>query len=205
MLNRPVWLSRGAVVVFPLACALWFAWRRLGGSPDIEFLATLAGLWAIGALFLDRLAQIGEQDGALNAGIPLIAAALGAAVVSMQGASITLALLSGAVAAAAGGLALTDFAVWVARGRRRPFGAAAVLGGGGALVALAGIMALYTPQISKPALALLLLVVFADRAARRLSLGSALAARIGEPLALGALTAVAAFAAIGLAYLMTGL
>lgn len=202
--RRPAWLGQAAAVAYPLACALWFAWRRLGGTPDIAFLATLAGLWAGGAVFLVRLGRVGEGEGALDAGIVLVAAALGAAGVAMLGASITLALSSAAVAAAAGGLALWDYIAWGARGARRPFGAAALLGGGGALVALAGVMALYTPQVSKAALALVVLVPFADRAARHIALGSGALARLTGPVALGAVAAVPALAAVGLAYLTGG-
>lgn len=205
LLNRPVWLSRAAVVAFPLGCALWFAWRRLGGSMDLGFAASLLGLWAGGALLLLCLDRLGQTQGAVPAGIVLVAAALGAAGVSMLGASITLALSAGAVAAAAGGLTLWSYAVWIAGGRAGPFGAAAVLGGGGALVALAGVMVLYTPGIGKVPLALLLLCLFADQAAQRIGQGAGLGGALGRaagPIVLAALAAVPALAAVGLAYLM---
>ena len=201
LLRRPRWLVRGAVIAFPLVCALWMAWRRLGGSPDFAVLATLAGIWAGGALLLARLAHVGERDGAVSAGVSLVAAALGAAGVAMLGASITLALLAVAVAAAAGGLLLWDFAAFAARGQRRPVDTAAVLGGGGALVALAGVMALFTPQVVKPALALVPLAAFADIVARQLRLSPGIAGRIIGPVALGAVAAVPALAAVGMAYL----
>ena len=204
--KRPAWLTRGAVIAFPLACALWFAWRRLGGSLDGSldpgFAASLLGLWAGGALLLARLERVGESQGAVTAGILLIAAALGAVGVAMLGASITLALSAGAVAAAAGGLVLWSYLVSILKGRTVPFGTAAVLGGGGALVALAGVLALYTPQAAKIPLALLLLCLFADQAAQRASLGSGLLARLGGPVVLAALACVPALAAVGLAYLM---
>ena len=200
--QRPAWLTRGAVIAFPLACALWFAWRRLGGGLDLGFAASLIGLWAGGAMLLARLERLGESQGALTAGILLAAAALGAAGVAMLGASITLALSAGAVAAAAGGLALWAYLALVLGGRASPFGITAVLGGGGALVALAGVMALYTPQVAKIPLALVLLCLFADRAAERIGLGGGMLARLGGPVVLAALASVPALAAIGLAYLM---
>ncbi len=209
LLNRPAWLSRAAVVAFPLACALWFAWRRLGGSMelgDLGFAASLLGLWAGGALLLFRLDRVGQAQGAVPAGILLIAAALGAFGVSILGASITLALSAGAAAAAAGGLTLWGYLVWIVKGRASPFGAAAVLGGGGALVALAGIMVLYTPGIGKIPLVLLLLCLFADQAAQTIGqgigLGGSALGRAAGPIVLAALAAVPALAAIGLAYLM---
>ncbi len=202
LLNRPAWVTRGAIVVFPLGCALWFAWRRLGGGADLMFLLTLAGFWAGAALFLNRLARLGEQEGLPGAGAVLIAAALGAAAVAMLGNSITLALLAGAVAAAAGGLTLWSYGPWVLKGQAGAFGATALLGGGGALVALAGVMALYVPQVSKTALALVILTSFAGPAARQFSLGSGPVARAGGPVVLGGLAAVPALAALGLAYLM---
>ena len=202
LMKRPPWLARGAVIAFPLACALWFAWRRLGGNMDLGFAASLLGLWAGGAVLLARLERVGEAQGALSAGILLIAAALGAAGVAMLGASITLALSAGAVAAAAGGLALWAYLALVLKGHSSPFGTAAVLGGGGALVALAGVMALYTPQVGKLPLALILLCLFADQAAQRVGLGGGVMARVGGPVVLAALASVPALAAVGLAYLM---
>jgi len=200
--GRSVWVARAAIVGFPLACALWLAWRRLGGDPSLDFLAALAGYWIGAAIFLARLAQLGAREGPACAGAVLIAAALAASGVAALGSSISLALLAAAVAAATGGATLWSYGAWLLKGQAGAFGQAALLGGGGALVALAGVMTLYAPQTSKVALVLIVLVAFADLAVRPLSGGTGMLARASRPVIHGVLAAIPALAALGLATLM---
>lgn len=189
---------------FALLCVAWLAWRPLSAGPSIGFMAGALALWAGGALFLWRVARVDERDGALNAGILVVVAALGLAALAMQAASISLALLSLALASAVGALALWDYGAWVVSGRRRGFGAAAGLGAAGALVAIAGVLALYTQAASPPAMAVLLVVAFSDELARHLNTGSGAPGRALAPVMLGLVAAMPALAAVGLAHLLTG-
>lgn len=197
-------LRSAAAVIFPAVCVVWLAWRQVAAGPTWEFAITAALLWLGLCLILWRLNATGERAGAQSAVIVLLATSAGAAVVAMFGRSLSLVLLFVALAAAAGALVLWAYAASLINRSPIAFGATALLGGGGALVALACVLALYTPAASLLALAILLLVPFADTLATRLPLGGSLMGRVLGPPVLAAICAVPALAAVGVATLSSG-
>jgi len=70
------------------------------------------------------------------------------------------------------------------------------------LFLLTWITALHYPDVSLPALAVLLLVFFADLAARHMHLGESRAARAAAPIVLAAVCCVPALAAVAIAYFL---
>ena len=204
MTGRPAGLQRSARMILPGLALLWLAWRQLAAGVALAELATLAALWGGGALALWRLERAETESGGLSAAVMLIVAALTVAGIASLGASLTLALLAVALAAAAGGVALWGYGIWLIKATRGPFGATTLFGGGGALLALAYILTLFTPQASRAALVVVLLVFFADLAAGRIRLGNALRSRMLGPVLFAALAAVPALAAIGVASVGAG-
>lgn len=202
--GRTASLQRSLRIVFPGLALLWLAWRQLAAGVALAELATLAALWAGGALVFWRLERAETEGGGLSAALMLIVAALGVAGVATLGSSPNPAQLAGALAAAAGGVALWGYGVWLAKATRGPFGATTQFGGGGALLGLAYILVLFTPQASRLALIVLLLVFFADLAAGRIRLGNSLRGRAFGPILFAALAAVPALAALGVATLVSG-
>jgi len=202
--GRSASLQRSMRMIFPGLALLWLAWRQLAAGVALAELATLAALWGGGALALWRLERAETEGGGLSAALMLIVAALGIAGIAAMGSSLSLALLAVALAAAAGGVALWGYGVWLVKATRGPFGATTQFGGGSALLGLAYILVLFTPQASRAALLLLLLVFFADMAASRLRSGNTLRSRALGPIVFAALAAVPALAALGLATLVSG-
>ncbi|MDX1653603.1 MAG: hypothetical protein R3310_00180 [Candidatus Competibacteraceae bacterium] len=197
---RPPWILWALALLWPVLILLWLAWRRLTGGLDGTFWLTVLLLWMGAALVLGRLVQVAQGRDGLEALVLLLVTAVGASGVAMGAASLTLALQFAALAAACGALALWG---WINRFRHLPpppFAAAALLAGGGTLVALAGVLGLYTFQISYPAMALLLLIPFAHLLLDRLPLGGEGTARVLGPVVLAVLTAVPAAAAVALAF-----
>lgn len=199
----PVVILRVAAVAFPALCLGWIAWRRLAAGPDGAFVLQLGLLWLGSAAVLWGLADDGRRHGPLAVCVLVIVTAAAAAAIAMLGASISLALLAAAVAAAAGGCAIWIYGERLF-GREAEASAALVLGGGGALAALAPVMSLYTPQISQPALAVLVLVPFSGLLAGRIPLRGDRLERIASPIILAIVAALPALAAVGVAYLAGG-
>ena len=202
--GRPPSPQRTARMIFPGLALLWLAWQQLAAGVALGELATLAALWGGGALVLWRLERAETQSGGLSATLLLVVGALGTAGVAVLGSSPTVASLAGVLAAAAGGLALWGYCIWLVKAARGPFGATALLGGGGALLGLAYTLALLSPQASRAALAVLVFVFFADMAAGRIRLGNSLHSRALGPALFAALAAVPALAALGVATAMSG-
>ena len=204
LVGRPPQPQRTARMIFPGLALLWLAWQQLAAGVALGELATLAALWGGGALVLWRLERAETQGGGLSATLMLVVAALGTAGIAGLGSSPTVASLAGGLAAAAGGLALWGYCIWLVKAARGPFGATTQFGGGGALLGLAYALVLFAPQVSRVALLILLLVFFADMAAGRIRLGNSLHSRALGPALFAALAAVPALAAIGVATLMSG-
>jgi UDP-N-acetylmuramyl pentapeptide phosphotransferase/UDP-N-acetylglucosamine-1-phosphate transferase len=184
-------------LLFPAGTAALIYWLE---TPGIE----TAGLWAwvgLGALWLTGIAALwrleAERDNGLNPAIMLMIAALGLAAVAIFGGAPEIAHLAVALATA-----LLGFALWNWPSCFYPWGAALLLGGGGALFMLAWIAALNYPDISLPALAVLLLVFFADLAARHMHLGESRAARAAAPIVLAAVCCVPVLGAVAIAYFL---
>lgn len=96
----------------------------------------------------------------------LLFAAIGVSIVALLGASASIAQLAGTLAAAIGG-----FLLWNWPWARYPLGAAGVLGGGGVLLSLVLTLGLFSEDVSRPALGLLILIFLAPPLAARLPLG----------------------------------
>ncbi|MCH7888367.1 MAG: hypothetical protein IIA00_03710 [Proteobacteria bacterium] len=184
-------------LLFPAGFAALLYWLE---RPGVES----AGAWALaglGALWLASVAALwrleAERQAGLNPVIKLLIAALGLAAVAMLGGASVIAHLSVALAAA-----LFGFSLWNWPTNVFPYGAALLMGAGGALFLLASIAALYEKAVSLPALALLLLVFFADLAARQMYLGESRAARAAAPIVLAAVCCVPVLGAVALAHFL---
>ncbi|MDP6843158.1 MAG: hypothetical protein QGH73_15920 [Rhodospirillales bacterium] len=117
-----------------------------------------------GAFIIIRLT--GEPEVKSTPAIMLLFAAIGVSIVALLGASASIAQLAGTLAAAIGG-----FLLWNWPWARYPLGAAGVLGGGGVLLSLVLTLGLFSEDVSRPALGLLILIFLAPPLAARLPLG----------------------------------
>jgi hypothetical protein len=149
---------RALLLVAAAAGLLWLLLPLLRG-PDAANLLRAASVLVLGLLIIWR--SSGFAHDAQSAGTILVVAGAGLAGVAVLGASVSLAQLAAALAAAAGGFMLWNWPV-----RRDSFEAIAVLGGFGVLAALIGQGIAFT-RMNPAALAVLACVVFADRIARR--------------------------------------
>ncbi len=199
--RSPAALTRGALLVLPGAALAWLAWRQIMAGPEALFWLHLALLWLGFAAVLWRLDQVARSPGGtVPAAVLLCVTAAGASGVAYLGASITMALLLAALAAPAGALLAWSYGERILNRDRHWFGAAALLGGGGALVALAAVLSLYTPQVSRTALVLLALVPFSSLLVERFSPGGEGVRRLGLPWLVAVAAAVTALVAVGAAY-----
>jgi hypothetical protein len=184
-------------VVFPLSLALILYW--VGNpkltSPEVWAILGFVALWLGAVIGLWRL-EAGRNAG-LNPAVKLLIASLGVAVIAMFGQSAALAQLGFALATALGGFMLWNWPV-----HRYPYGAVLLMGVGTALAVIVFILALYT-RASVIALAILLLVFFADLVARRIRLGDSGLAKALEPYLLAAICLIPALAAAAVAHFET--
>jgi len=158
-------------------------------------LAGLVALWIIGLVTLWR-AEAG-RDGGMEPVIKLLVAAIGVGLVAMIGNADVQAKLAFATAAA-----LVGFLVWNWPQTRYPWNAALLLGAQVTLLGLIANLSLFSAA-SLPALAILILVFFADVALRHINLGTSKFARSMHPWVLGALCLLPVLAAIAVAQLHT--
>lgn len=190
-------------ILFPIGTAAvlyWIGWRKLDAIvwPEGKWLALGAvALWVATLIGLWRLEA--GREARLNPAVKLLVASLGMAAVAMVGQSSALAQLAFALAAAIGGYMLWNWPAY-----RWPYGGALLMGAGSALAGIGMILVLYS-RTSVIALALLLLVFFADLAARRINLGSGGFAKAFEPIVLAGLCLVPALAAVAVAHFGSGL
>lgn len=184
--------KRGVVLAVAAAFALlavWSAlgWPRGGGWQPLLKAALLAGIWLVALVRLE-----GRPAKEPVAAVMLAMLALGIGVVAAT-AGDALARPAFALAAATAG-----FLAWNWFGGA-PFLGSALLGGGGAAMALAGAVAL-GGRASPLALAVLLLILFADGTASRLPSGSGLVRQAVQPLLLALLCLLPIGLAFGLAH-----
>ena len=184
-------------LLFPAGCAALLYWLELPGieSAGVAALAGLGALWLASIAALWRLEA--EREAGLNPVVKLMIAALGLAAVAMLGGATEIAHLAVALATA-----LFGFSLWNWPTNVFPYGAALLMGAGGALFLLAWIAALQHASVSLPALAILLLVFFADLAARNMRLGESRAARAAAPIVLAAVCCVPVLGAVALAHFL---
>lgn len=187
-------------LLFPVGGAALLYWLEL---PGIETAGAMA-LIGLGAMWLASVAALwrleAEREAGLNPTVMLMIAALGLAAVTMLGGATEISHLAVALATA-----LFGFSLWNWPTNVFPYGAALLMGAGGTLFLLAWIAALHYATVSLPALAILLLVFFADIAARHMHLGDSRAARAATPIVLAAVCCVPALGAVALAYFLTAL
>ena len=151
------------------------------------WLASIAALWRLEA----------DRKAGLNPTVMLMVAALGLAAVTLLGGVAEISHLAVALAAA-----LFGFSLWNWPTNVFPYGAALLMGAGGTLFLLAWIAVLHYATVNLSALAILLLIFFADIAARHMHLVDSRAARAATPIVLAAVCCVPALGAIALAYFM---
>lgn len=171
-------------VAFVAAALAWLAWPQRAGAGAVVLVLAALGL-AAALLVLVRLAR--HEEAPAPAAVMLLVAAAALAVVAFESGSLSIAQLCAALAAASGVLAL--WSLLIAGGA---FGASGVLGAGGALVVLGTATALLT-DVPLPALAVLLVVFFADVPPARYRLTG-----FAQALAVGALALLPAAGAVAL-------
>ncbi len=185
-------------LLFPTGAAALLYWLEVPGVENAGFWAWagLSAMWLTGIAALWRLEA--ERDKGINPTIMIMITALGLAAVSFIGGAVEIAHLAIALATA-----LFGFAVWNWPTNVYPYGASLLMGAGGSLFLLAWIAALHYHDVSLPALIVLLLVFFADLAARHMNLGESRAGRAAAPIVLAAACCVPALAAVAIAYFLT--
>ncbi len=195
-------LERLSLFGLPVLALIWLAWRPLVAGPDTRLLIEMAVLWLAAVAVYWRLRKQ-ERAGALVGGVQVLVAAMGLSVVALLGASASLASLAGAVAAAMGGVLLWLFVVTVINDERFGFGALGWLACAGALLFIADVVVLFSPEVNRWSLALLLLVFVTDKVPLGRRRRGALD-RAAQPVLLGLVAAVPAVAAVGVALLSGG-
>ena len=160
----------GAVVFAVAAC-----WLALGTPLAWSARSAVLGLTLLAAWLAVLLRLATRPPAEPGAAVLLLAGALGLGGVTAIAGEPAFAASAFVLAGAAAGFLAWNWALAV------PFLAIALLGGGGALAALAAAAAL-TGRVPPVALALLLLIPFADGTARRLPTGSGALARVLAPL-----------------------
>lgn len=182
--------------VLALVAALAWVFESQVRQADPRALLQPALLAAGGALALWRVA--GQRAQGVAPAVAVIVAALGLAGVALVSASLSIAQLAGALAAAVGGFALWSWPV-----ARFPFAAG---GNFAALIPLLALAAVTTLLTKAPvwALAPLLLVFFADLVSSRLPAGSGRWREALQPVYLAVIAAIPAALAVGLAVYAAG-
>jgi hypothetical protein len=158
-------------VIMPLLIVAWIGFPRFA-IPDIELIATALGLWLGGTVLLWRLDIVATVPAERNGGsivgtAMLMALMLAFAPIALLGGSSTSLMLC--LATVAG---LATVALWELILPRNAFGASAVFGVGGGLLAMIDTATLITRHVDLAALALLLLIPFAGEAGGRLLIPS---------------------------------
>jgi len=156
--NARRWIRWAALLGWPTLALAWLAENRLAQA-TVETWYLIGPIWAAMVLSLGRLEHAARRE--IDAGIVLLAFAIGLGAVALFGRSASLAQLALALAAALGGFLLLN---WPRA--RFAFGASVVLGAGGTAVALAATLALFTGA-NRWALGALLLCLLADLLFRR--------------------------------------
>lgn len=172
------------------ATFVWLAWPQLD-RPHTFWL--LAGICVAGLTVILRVTDRPGHDTSAPIMFLVTASSLGG-IAFFEG-SLSIAELGFALAAALGG-----FMLWNWPQPRYPFGAAGLLGGGMAVLALAFLAVLLT-DASPWTLAPLILIFFADSLSRRLPAGGGLLRQTLQPVYLLLVGAVPGAAAVVLAWL----
>ncbi len=188
-------LYRETVYLLGSAAGLYWIAQPLIETGDAWIYLALIALW-LGAIIAGYRLEKSRAAG-LDSCLKLLVASLGLGAIAIFGRATDLGQISFGLATALGGFALWNWPV-----NRYNFGAALLLGAGGAFIALAYVLALYS-ETSPIALALLLLCFFADVAAKRVKLPAGKFGDALRPFVLVGLALVPALAAIAAAYIQS--
>ena len=192
-------VTRALGALAPLVIIGWFVWRRLFAidwGHDWTLLIKVVGFAIVAGAILASLYR--ERGAAVESGVMILVAATGLAGLAVFGASAVVAQLSGTIAAGAVGLLLWNWPF-----SRHGFGAAGILGAGGALMGLAAIL-LFFSEANPLALVMLAFVFQAAPMSERLVPGRGGFARAIRPFVLAAIATIPALAALGVALLGRG-
>lgn len=159
VLPRTAVYRRLLAIILPLLIVGWIGVPRFA-KPDIELIATALGLWLGGIAVLWRLdtaatAPSEHNGGSIVGTATLMGLLLAFAPVALLGGSSTSLMLC--LAAVVGLAAAALWEIFVPRGA---FGASAVYGVGGGLLAMIDTVTLITREVDLVALALLLLIPY---------------------------------------------
>ena len=155
------------VAIMSLSIVGWIGYPRFA-KPDMGLMVTSLGLWLGGIALLWPLDAVAktptERNGGGVAGTAMLASLLlGFAPVALFGGSSTSMMLC--LAAVAG---LAAVVLWELVIPRQAFGASAIFGVGGGLLAMINTVTLITRQVDLAALALLLLIPYTGAVCARL-------------------------------------
>jgi hypothetical protein len=161
LLDRPPYIGRLAIILFPAICLAWFSLRPLLAHPDVGLLIKLALMWAGAPIVLWQICIATARGGALAGTILILATAVGAAGVAALAPFIGVTLLCASIAAVAGASSLWAYGARVLVGAPMTIGATSLLGAAGGLVATVLLLVLFTASVSTAGAALLITVPFA--------------------------------------------
>lgn len=170
-------IRRGALLAVVVGFSVLAVWAALGFATGWSWLPALKAAALLAAWLLVLLRLEGRAAKEPTAPVMLAMLAVGIGVVALVAGEPLWARLGFAMAAAAAGFLAWSWAAGF------PFLLPAVLGGAGGTMALGGAAAV-SGALPWPALAVLLLVPFADGTAARLPSGSGLVRRLLQPLLL---------------------
>ena len=189
-IENPSAFRRISILLWPTIVVGWIGWRQIAAL-DAAAIVSLALIDLAGIVVLWRLYD--EPGPAPNAPVAIISASIGAAIVALIGHSSSISQFYGALAAATGG-----YVLWNWPSPRYTFGAAGVLGGGGAFLALTTIMFQFT-ETNKLALVFVLPVFLCPALARASRYGGGDAS---APMATAAISVVPVALAVAIAVIL---
>ncbi len=192
LMKTPTIFKYLAIILWPATIIGWLGWRQIMNI-NFETGVTL-GLLFVAAIFMfDRLANCGTRQS--NASVVLLIACLGASFITLVGASGSLSQSYAILAAAAGGFLLCNWPT-----PRFAFGTAALMAGGGAFLALATSVVLFS-EVHLISFAILLLVFLAPLGAQKLPWQNSSA--LG-PIMVGVVGAIPVIVGTGIAIFIAG-
>ena len=159
LMKSPPLFKYLAIILWPAIIIGWLGWRQITNL-TFETSVTLGLLFVAAVYILDRLASCGSRPS--HASVVLMTAAIGASFIAFIGASGSLSQSYALLAASAGGFLLCNWPK-----PRFSFGTAALMAGGGAFLALATSIVLFS-EVHLISFALLLLVFLAPVVAQKL-------------------------------------
>ena len=181
-----------ASIVWPAVIVGWLGWRQLN-APTTETIISLGIVWIAGIFVCAMLFR--DRGPRPNSAILLLVSAVGAALITLFGASGSVGQMYGILAAATGGFLLWNWPV-----PRFPFAGLGTIGGGGILIALATQTVLFT-NASKIAMGILLLVFISPLVLSRWQMAGR---PVVGPIVLGVTAAIPALVAAIIAFILTG-